>query len=128
MNVLDPFKSNEERFFWSMVQTLPQIVPALDGYSLISSCYEPFSLNLGSGVYTPDFLLYLSTGVGNLVVLFEVKGSKKQRGYRETRAKLKEATALYPMFIFYEVMVVKNSFSSFELISAPPFPYLWAGT
>ena len=98
--MLDPFKSQEERFFWSMVNTLPQIIPELSGTRVITAMYEAFSLRFGITTYTPDFLVQFGSGSGFVCVLFEIKGSKKQNGYRETRAKLRESVSLYPMFVF----------------------------
>lgn len=126
----NPFKSEEEKFFWDMVNVIPQCVPAFDNCSVLSAMYEPMTLRLSATQYTPDFFVYLQTPSGKLIMVTEVKGSKKQKGYRETRTKLLDAAALYPMFIFYEVLVdakVKR-FESFELITPPPFPYIWVGS
>jgi hypothetical protein len=125
--MLDPFKSQEERFFWRMVNTLPQVMPELSGTRVITAMYEAFSLRLGSTTYTPDFLVQFGSGNGFVCVMFEIKGSKKQKGYRETRAKLREAASLYPMFVFCEVLVNAKSstFETFEILSLPPLPYLY---
>ena len=55
--------------------------------------YEPLSVNLPGGRYTPDFLAIMENG---LLVFVECKGSKSQRGYRDARAKLRAAAALCP--------------------------------
>lgn len=126
---LDPFKSDEERFFWSMVPSLPQIMDELFGSRIVTFCYEPMSLQLGGGViYTPDFLVYASFDLlhqGNLALFFEIKGSKDQKGYAQTRTKLTEAASIYPMFVFVEVLVNarQSRFESFEILTPAPFPY-----
>lgn len=61
--------------------------------------YEPFTLRLASGRYTPDFVLNVGC---DLVAIVEVKGSKKQKGYDRTRVKLHEAANTYPEFRFVE--------------------------
>lgn len=70
-----------------------------DGLRVESMQYEPFSINLPGGSYTPDFLVVLDNG---MMVLVEVKMSKKARGYRDTRSKLRAAAAMYPWFIWIE--------------------------
>jgi len=39
-----------------------------------------------------------------MVVFVEVKGSKKQKGYRDARSKLRAVQAMYPFFTFVEVV------------------------
>jgi len=121
------FKSNEERLFWGMVNAVPQMLPDIQDGVLLSASYEAITLRLGGHSYTPDFLLHVKSFYGSLPILFEIKGSKKQKGYRETRVKLNEAATIYQMFMFYEVLIDyrSRSFTSFELISRPPFPYYW---
>jgi len=63
--------------------------------------YEPCRWAIPGGHYTPDFMAVLQDG---RVVFVEIKGSKKQRNYRDARSKLRAAQAVYPMFIWVEVV------------------------
>lgn len=123
----DLFKSQEERFFWSMRNAIPQLVDEFTGFEVVTSAYEPLRLQLGKVVYTPDFMLHMQKEDKFLTALFETKGAKEQRGYRDTRARLKIAASLYPMFVFVEVIVLArySRFESFEILTPHPFPYSW---
>ncbi|HMM98525.1 MAG TPA: hypothetical protein PKC99_05925 [Anaerolineales bacterium] len=123
--MIDLFRSKEERFFFSMSSAIPSLIPELEGMEVVTVAYEPFVLRLAGVTYTPDFLIWMDGPKGYLSVLFEVKGSKKQKGYRETRIRLSESTSLYPMFVFIEAIVDAKSqgFASFEILSSLPFPY-----
>ena len=63
--------------------------------------YEACKWKLPGGWYTPDFMAVLDDG---RVVFVEVKGSRKQRGYRDARSKLRAAAELYPMFVWCETI------------------------
>ena len=81
------------------------------GMMPILTKYEPMKFSIPSGVYTPDFLHQLP----DLTLLFiEVKGSKKQKGYARARAALKNATTIYPLFRWAEVVKLPGENFSFE--------------
>ena len=61
--------------------------------------YEPMTFHLPGGKYTPDFLLITDTG---RMVFVEVKGSNKEKGYRDARSKLRAAASLHPWATWYE--------------------------
>ena len=55
--------------------------------------YEPFTIKLPGGKYTPDFLHILANGT---IVFVEIKGSRKQPNYRDARSKLRAAAEIHP--------------------------------
>lgn len=63
--------------------------------------YEPLRFKIPGGWYKPDFLHLMSDGT---IVLVEVKGSKKQRGYRSSRQKLRAAAEIYPFWRWLQVI------------------------
>jgi len=63
--------------------------------------YEPVTFNIPGGRYKPDFMHVLADG---RIAWVEVKGSKKQRGYRESRSKLRAAASIHPWFIWIEAI------------------------
>jgi len=74
--------------------------------------YEPCTWHLAGGKYTPDFCAFLQDG---RVAFVEIKGgrgaspslrskaARAQKGYRDTRSKLRAAAETYPMFLWFEV-------------------------
>ena len=75
--------------------------------------YHALTLHLPGGSYTPDFLHILADG---RLVVVEVKGSQKQRGYRDARAKLRAAADLYRWATFYEARIARGSCDVLEVI------------
>ena len=71
------------------------------GNDLMLLLYEPCKWKIAGGWYTPDFMAIMEDGN---VVFVEVKGSKRQRNYRDARSKLRAAAATYPMFTWVEVV------------------------
>jgi len=69
--------------------------------AVVAMFYEPVRWKIPGGQYTPDWLCLMETG---MVVFVEVKGSKKQKGYRDARSKLRAVQAMYPFFTFVEVV------------------------
>ena len=69
--------------------------------------YETVRLSLPGGVYTPDFHYILDNGQ---TVFVEIKGSKKQKGYRDARSKLRAAAAVYPFWTFCEAVGGRSGF------------------
>jgi len=61
--------------------------------------YEPCRWKIPGGHYTPDWMAILGTG---MVVFVEVKGSRKQKGYRDARSKLRAAAEIYSAFVWCE--------------------------
>ena len=57
--------------------------------------YEPIAFYIPGGRYRPDFMHILEDG---RIVFVEVKGSKKQKNYRDSRAKLRAAAEVFPFF------------------------------
>lgn len=70
---------------------------------VVVQMYEPVAFYVPSGRYKPDFMHILEDGT---MIFVEVKGSKKQKGYRSSRQKLREAANVFPMFTW--VMAVKG--------------------
>lgn len=64
--------------------------------------YHPVTFRLPGETYTPDFLHIMADGG---MAFIEVKGSTKQRGYRDARAKLRAAAEMYAWATFYEAIV-----------------------
>jgi len=132
--LLEVFKSNEERFFYRMSQSFPQLVEPFRGFQVESVMYEGKRFAIGETTYTPDFNLVLSRYVVvgdstlkvSVLVNVEVKGSKKQRGYELTRAKLSIAASSFPEYVWVEVMVDGRGFvfESFEIIDKKPLVYV----
>jgi len=71
------------------------------GIEVIEMRYEPCRWAIPGGHYTPDFLCVMSQGQ---IVFVEVKGSRKQRNYRDARSKLRAAAAMYPWFTWCEAV------------------------
>jgi len=71
------------------------------GAAVAAMFYEPCRWKIPGGHYTPDFLAILDTGQ---VVFIEIKGSRKQRNYRDARSKLRAAADVYRMFVWCEVV------------------------
>jgi hypothetical protein len=64
--------------------------------------HHPIKVSLAAGCwYTPDFSA-LHTATGHYA-LYEVKGSWKQKGGRDSRTRLKIAASLYPQWMWYGV-------------------------
>lgn len=74
--------------------------------------YEPLSVNLPGGRYTPDFLII---GFDGLMYFIEVKGSRKQAGYRDARSKLRAAAAICRWARWFEVIVGGREWSIEEM-------------
>ena len=73
------------------------------GSHTVFSGYEWLGFSIPGGRYTPDFFHILEDG---RFVIVEVKGSKKQGSYRDSRARLRVAASLNPWAIF--VMALKS--------------------
>lgn len=69
--------------------------------------YEPLALNIPGGRYTPDFLYILENGQ---MVFVEIKGSKRQKNYRDARSKLRAAAAVFPFWTFVEARGGRTGF------------------
>ena len=65
------------------------------GEAVVLTMYEPMAFYLPGGRYKPDFMHILESGS---ILFVEVKGSTKQRGYRDSRAKLRAAAEVFPFF------------------------------
>lgn len=74
---------------------------------VVDQRYEPVSLAIPGGKYTPDFLYILETGQ---TVFVEVKGSKRQKNYRDARSKLRAAAEVYPFWTFVEAVGGRTGF------------------
>lgn len=72
------------------------------GERIIFSGFEWLSFNLPGGRYTPDFFHIAESGQ---FIIVEVKATKKQGSYRDSRAKLRAAAALNPWATF--IMALK---------------------
>lgn len=60
--------------------------------------YEPVTFNLPGNKYTPDFWYLMNDGT---LVFVEVKGSRRQKNYRDSRSKLRMASKIHPYFMWY---------------------------
>ena len=85
------------------------------GEGIALTQYHAFTLHLPGGSYTPDFLHVTSDG---RMLIVEVKGSTKQRNYRDARSKLRAAAELYRWAVFYEVIVTKGGCEKIEEIGS----------
>lgn len=83
---------------------------------VIGMFYEWISFNLPSSVYTPDFMVLLENG---LLLFTEVKGSKKQRHYQQSRYKVRIAASLNPFFRFAMATPVDKHYSIWEIDKIP---------
>jgi len=97
--LLRPFKSAHEGAF---AQVAHALLAGEFGLAVERLDYEPVTWNLPGNRYTPDFVAILEDG---RIVHVEVKGSRKQRGYRDARSKLREAAAMYPEYTWVEAIV-----------------------
>lgn len=92
-------------------------IPALEKTmgSKVAWCgHEIFKFKLGKPIYTPDFIHIMEDG---RVVVVEVKASRKQRGYRTSRDKLRTAAGLYPFFVWLLAVGKKNGPWDIEFIN-----------
>ena len=96
--LIPQYKSDTEEKF---AQIGGVLLGAHFGQNVIVLQYEPCRWKIPGGQYLPDFMAVLANGA---VVLVEVKGSRKQRNYRDARSKLRAAAAMYPMFTWCEVV------------------------
>ena len=92
------YKSKCERRFANLGALL---LGAHFGAECLWFMYEPQRFKIPGGHYTPDWLALMSDG---RVVYVEVKGSKRQKGYRAARSKVRAAQEIYPMFTWVEVV------------------------
>jgi len=92
------YKSSSEQQFSLLGQAI--LREAFDA-AVVVMFYEPVRWKIPGGHYTPDWLCLMETG---MVVFVEVKGSKKQEGYRDARSKLRAASAMYPFVTWCEVV------------------------
>lgn len=97
--LLRPFKSAHEGAF---AQVAHALLADEFGLAVERLDYEPVTWNLPGNKYTPDFCALFIDGS---VMFIEVKGSRKQRGYRDARSKLREAAAMYPEYTWVEAIV-----------------------
>ena len=92
------YKSNCERRF---ADVGPTLLGAHFGAECLVFEYEPCRWKIPGGHYTPDWLCVLSDG---RIVFVEVKGSKRQKNYRDARSKLRAAKAIRPWWVWVEVV------------------------
>ena len=98
--LIDPYRSETERE-WAEGNGMLYVSLEFDGARVLRMDYEPETFNLPGEKYTPDFRCILETG---RVIFVEIKGSKKQKGYRDARSKLRAAAELNPMYTFVEAV------------------------
>ena len=96
------YKSDSEQQFASLGAII--LRDAL-GIEVVEMRYEPCRWAIPGGHYMPDFLCVMSQGQ---IIFVEVKGSKKQKGYRDARSKLRAAAEIYPFFSWVEVVEEDN--------------------
>jgi len=71
------------------------------GVPVLAMWYEPCKWKIPGGHYTPDWMAVLDTGQ---VLFVEIKGSRKQKGYRDARSKLRAASEIYSIYTWCEVV------------------------
>ena len=96
--MLPHYESQEEA--WAREGVL--WIQSLLDRAVAASFYHPLTFHLAGESSTPDWLNIFSDG---RLAFFEIKGSRKQKGYRDARSKLRAAAALFPCFAFYEALV-----------------------
>lgn len=97
-SLIPRYKSDSERQFACLGCTL---LGAHLGAKVMLLLYEPCRWVISGGHYTPDFMAVLEDG---RVVFVEIKGTKKQRNYRDARSKLRAAATIYPIFTWAEAV------------------------
>ncbi len=81
---------------WALIGSI--IIADETGQGVRLCLYEPITFRLLGNKYTPDFQYILEDGA---IVFVEVKGSKKQKNYRDSRSKLRAAAETHPYFQWY---------------------------
>lgn len=99
-----------EREGWMLLLPVLERDPA---ERVLLTLYEPLTLNLPGGRYTPDYLHILSSGEQ---IFVEIKGSKKQKGYRDARSKLRAAAEVFPFWTFVEAMGGRDGWEIEEVV------------
>ena len=72
------------------------------GQAVALTLYHPVTFRLPGETYTPDFLHILQDGA---LVFVEIKGSTRQKNYRDARSKLRAAAEVFAWVTFYEAIV-----------------------
>lgn len=103
----DAYKSGLERK-WAALG--PAILEDRLQTKVIKTLYEPISINLPGGSYTPDFGHLLADGRFYLV---ETKGNRRMKNARDARSKFRAAAEILDFFYF--VYVYPNGKSGFEI-------------
>lgn len=86
----------------------PGIVGEIMGAAVVETKYEPFSLNISGGSYTPDFMHILIDG---RIVIVETKGNIRMRNARDSRSKFRAAANDFSIFYFVWVEMIPKSHS-----------------
>jgi hypothetical protein len=107
--LMPAYKSNAEADF---ARLGPAIMQEHLGQPVALTQYEPLSFCLPGGRYTPDFLIIAQDGS---LALVEVKASKREKGYRDARSKLRAAAALCRWARFYEVIIDRTGWNVEEI-------------
>lgn len=124
------FKSGEEVYFNDHVEQILKTIPDLAMCHVIQATYEGISFQIPGGSYTPDFYVVMENGVFHFQLCVEVKGSRHQAGYRESKQRLNAVAALYPDFwyaqSFITLRVRKGMPVAYKsnLVSKPRFMHL----
>lgn len=103
------YKSSAERV-WSSEG--PLLIQAQFITKVAITHYEPVSFNIPGGRYTPDFMHILHTGE---IVFVEIKGSRRQKNYRDARSKLRAAAEVYPYFHWVEAIMPSKAVPHWSL-------------
>lgn len=97
VSTLSPeYRSRAERDFANLGAA---ILGARFGVAVLEMRYEAVKFHIPGGTYTPDFLAVLKTGQ---ILLIEIKGSRRQKNYRDARSKLRAAAECYPWWTWCE--------------------------
>lgn len=104
------YKSAAEEWWANMG---PIIIGDELGSPVVDARYEPLALRIPGGSYKFDFYYLLADG---REVALEVKGSKRQKNYRDARSHLRAAAEWWPQWTWYEVRIARPGVFELERI------------
>lgn len=96
----------------------PALISDEFGSPVIETKYEPFSLNMSGGSYTPDFMHVLEDG---RIVIVETKGNMRMKNARDSRTKFRAVANDFSIFYFVWVEMIPKSGGSVTFERYDPF-------
>lgn len=82
------------------------VISSIVNLPVVKTIYEPFSLNIPGGGYTPDFLHILGDGS---IMIVETKGNIRMKNARDSRTKFRAAAEVFAFFSFVWVEMIPDS-------------------